>query len=234
MNAGDLVLVNGPDQNGVQYNNQSGILMRMVNNICVVKFITQNANLGIIHPLYGCNCAEFSRIYVRRVDVNEIQGILQMRPESLNFRMERIRSMINYSVNNLQPRDFVLVNGVSDNGRRYNNEPAIILRTSGNGHMGILVQFIRPDIGNHHPIFGQNTANFRDYRRFILSDLFEFNFLLFRSLDADAVAETVNNIFIVLNQHLDAEEAARRIVGGLRRKSLKKRISNRKRKSKQY
>jgi hypothetical protein len=58
--------------------------------------------------------------------------------------------------------------------------------------------------------------------------------LLSATLDAHAVAETVNNIFIVLNQHLDAEEAARRIVGGQRRKSLKKRISNRKRKSKQY
>jgi hypothetical protein len=200
----------------------------------MVYNITQNANLGIIHPLYGCNCAEISRIYVRRSDVNEIQGILQMRPESLNFRMERIRSMINYSVNNLQPREYVLVNGMAGNGIRYNNEPAIILRTSGNENMGILVQFIRPGIGNVHPIFGQNTASFRDFSRFILSDISDFNFLLSATLDAHAVAETVNNIFIVLNQHLDAEEAARRIVGGQRRKSLKKRISNRKRKSKQY
>ena len=64
MNVSDLVLVNSPPE----YRNEPAIIMTINanNNIYVVKFIQQNNNLGVVYPIYGCNCDHFSLQHLRR------------------------------------------------------------------------------------------------------------------------------------------------------------------------
>ena len=220
MNVGNLVLVNGP-----RYSNQPAIIMAVrPNGLHVVKFIQQEYNLGTIYQTYGCNCAEISLQHLRPSDANEFQGILQIPREQLDNRINLVISFIRFSVNNLQPRDYVLVNGFDDYRHYYTNQPAIILRV--NSH-GTLVQFIRPNTGYRNAVFGDNTANIPNHIRFVSADIIDFSNLLSGNLTYAEVAERVNTIFLRLNAELDRQQARRQ--GGQKRTSLKKRRSNKKR-----
>ena len=220
MNVSDLVLVNSPPE----YRNEPAIIMTINanNNIYVVKFIQQNNNLGVVYPIYGCNCDHFSLQHLRRSNANEFERILQIPRERLDNRINSVLSFIGFSVNNLNDGDYVLVNGNDDYGNHYFNNPAIILRKD----EGTLVQFVDRNIGYRHAVFGENTANFPNNLGFVMADIIDFSNLLSRTLTYYEVNGRVNSIFLGLNPHLDRQQGRRQ--GGQKRKSFKKKSSNRK------
>jgi hypothetical protein len=98
-NVMDLVVVNGQDANGVNYQDEPAIVLFIhVNNVCLVKFINQN--IGIVHPTFGANTAEVNPQLLRNSGRNDFLNLLpNLNANSLNNIIDTICTVINNNPN---------------------------------------------------------------------------------------------------------------------------------------
>ena len=99
-NVTDLVVVNGQDDNGVNYQYEPAIVLRhdIVNNIYLVKFINQN--IGIVHPQFGANTAEVNPQLLRNSGRNDFLNLLpNLNMNTLQNIIDNIHLLINNNPN---------------------------------------------------------------------------------------------------------------------------------------
>ena len=216
MNVHNLVLVNGTDGNGNTYTNEPAIILSVMSNIYLVKFISTYSALGTTHPLHGENTAEIHGNYLKPTNIQGVSKHLNLSHDYVN---QRINAII--SVPPVYRGDLVLVNGQGMNGIMYTQEPGIIINDSNNRYT---VKFLKN---------GLDVAVFIDRRCLVRRNknrqLDEISSIT--KMSVDSIRNLINGIHVTLNLPLIKK-------GGNKKSLIKKRSYNKKynslKKSKQY
>jgi len=206
MNVNSLVLVNGNDENGINYKNEPAVILVVSDDIYLVKFI--RTHIGNHHYVHGDNTAEISGLYLTPAIFGDVVKILNIDSSYVNAKINAI-----IAVPPLSLGDLVIVNGRDTMGRNHIQVPAILVSDQNNQFM---VRFLDSSLDNE-------TYSFLDRRslnkRNKITQLDEIAQILRKNVDD--VKNLISGITLMHNlPHFK---------GGRKKKSNKKRSHNRKR-----